>query len=172
MKPRFSRVIILFFVSTLFFNCHNHNTEKLNTSDTNKKSNILVGTGNDRGNNSRPVPMTPDTNVQFETQVYLKIDQILSGETYVDKNGADVFFRIIEIPEEENISLYAEQISIGDEGGNYKLIKRVRLTDDKSVLPKFGISAVDSLKIKDTTTISGYFNKNKLTINLLALKKE
>jgi len=116
--------------------------------------------------------MTPDTNVQFETQVYLKIDQILSGETYVDKNGADVFFRIIEIPEEENISLYAEQISIGDEGGNYKLIKRVRLTDDKSVLPKFGISAVDSLKFKDTTTISGYFNKNKLTINLLALKKE
>jgi len=82
-----------------------------------------------------------------------------------------VFYRVLVIPEEENIMLIAENISVGDEeGGNLKLVKLARITDDDSALPKFGLSSVDSLKFIDTTKIDGYFNGKKLTINLDKLK--
>jgi hypothetical protein len=107
-----------------------------------------------------------DTAKGFEQQVYLKIDKISSGPVYEDNNEANVFYRILEIPEEENISLYAEKISIGEEGGNYKLVKRIRLTDENSVLPKFSLTKVDSLKFTDSVTVSGYFNEKKQSIKL------
>lgn len=107
-----------------------------------------------------------DTPKSFEQKVYFKIDKISPGPVYEDKNRADVFYRILEIPEEENISLYAEKISVGDEGGNHRLVKRIRLTDENSVLPKFGLTKVDSLKFTDSVTVSGYFNDKKQSINL------
>ncbi|MFA6248746.1 MAG: hypothetical protein WC615_17520 [Mucilaginibacter sp.] len=112
-----------------------------------------------------------DTSKSFEQQVYFRIDKISSGPVYEDKNHADVFYRILEIPEEENISLYAEKISIGEEGGNYQLVKRIRLTDENSILPKFGLTKMDSLKFADSVTVSGYFNDKKLIVNLNNLNK-
>jgi hypothetical protein len=107
---------------------------------------------------------------QFEKNNYLSIDKIYSGHTYINSNGNSAFYRILEIPEEENIALYVENISVGEEGGNYQLIKRVRLTDDNSVLPKFGLSTVDSLKFIDSVKIEGYFNDKKRVINLVEIK--
>jgi len=67
--------------------------------------------------------------------------------------------------------IIAENIEVlGEEGGNFKLIKLSRLTDDDSVLPKFGISSVDSLKFIDSVNIEGYFNNTKKRINLDKLK--
>ncbi|MDB5129009.1 hypothetical protein [Mucilaginibacter sp.] len=111
-----------------------------------------------------------DGDNDFEKKVYFKIDKIYSGPVYEDKSHVDVFYRILEIPEEENISLYAEKISIGDEGGSYLLIKRIRFTDENSTLPKFGLSKVDSLKFIDSVKISGYFNDKRLIVNLSELK--
>ena len=95
--------------------------------------------------------------------MYLKIDKIYSGSVYTNKAGHDVFYRILEIPEEENTLLIAENISIGDEGGNYQLIKRVNLNE---VLTRHGSLTVDSLKFIDSVNIQGYFNDKKMIVNL------
>ncbi|WP_426670569.1 hypothetical protein ACPPVU_04830 [Mucilaginibacter sp. McL0603] len=109
--------------------------------------------------------------LQFEIKIYLKADAIYSGKVYTNKDKKDVFYRILEIPEEENIMLIAENISIGEEGGNYQLIKRVRLTDDNAVLPRFGLSKIDSVKFIDSVRVEGYFNDKKMIINVDSLKK-
>jgi hypothetical protein len=109
--------------------------------------------------------------LQFERKIFLKVDAIYSGKVYTNKDNKDVFYRILEIPEEENIMLIAENISVGDEGGNYQLIKRIRLTDDNSALPKFGLSKIDSIKFIDSVRIEGYFNDKKMVINIDSLKK-
>jgi hypothetical protein len=115
-------------------------------------------------------PDMPDK--QFENNIYLKIDEICTGKVYTNKDNKDVFYSVLVIPEEENLTLIAENISIGEEGGNYQLIKRIRLTDDNSVLPEFGLRSVDSLKFVDSVKIEGYFNEKKRIINIDTLKGE
>ena len=102
----------------------------------------------------------------FEKEAYLKIDEIKSGKVYNEGNNTDVFYRVLVIQEEENLMLIAENISIGEEGGRYHLVKRRRLTDDHSVFPKFGLQKIDSLSFVDSVTIQGYFNGKKMEINL------
>jgi hypothetical protein len=63
-----------------------------------------------------------DQELQFERKIYLKAEAIYSGKVYTNKDKKDVFYRILEIPEEENIMLIGENISIGEESGNYQLI--------------------------------------------------
>ena len=106
-----------------------------------------------------------------EHKIYLKANAIYSGSVYTNKDNKDVFYRVVEIPEEENITLIAENISIGEEGGNYQLIKRIRLTDDNAVLPKYGLNNIDSIKFIDSVRVEGYFNGKKMVINLDSIKK-
>ena len=110
--------------------------------------------------------LTSSSGDSFEKQIYLKIDKVFSGPSYINNNNQQVFYRLLEIPEEENLSIYLENINIGEEGGNYKLLERKRLTDDNSVLPKFGLSRVDSLTFIDSVTIVGYFNEERMKIDL------
>ncbi len=116
--------------------------------------------------------LSDDKELKFESKIYLKTDAIYSGKVYTNKDNKDVFYRVLEIPDEENITLIAENISIGEEGGNYQLIKRVRLTDDNSVLQKFGLNKVDSLKFIDSVRIQGYFNHKKMIINIDSIQKK
>ena len=106
-----------------------------------------------------------------EHKIYLKANAIYSGSVYTNKDNKDVFYRVVEIPEEEYITLIAENISIGEEGGNYQLIKRIRLTDDNAVLPKYGLNNIDSIKFIDSVRVEGYFNGKKMVINLDSIKK-
>jgi hypothetical protein len=107
----------------------------------------------------------------FINKIYFKIDEVHTGNVYLKNGKIYVFNRILVVPEEENIMLISECISIGDEGGDYKLIKLSRLTDDGSALPKFGLNKVDSLKFIDSVNIQGLFNNQKKVINLERLKQ-
>lgn len=169
MKPTlFNHQKLLFFLfCLLMLSCtSNNNKSNLGTSqkDTTKKMHENTTIKNEVSNKI-------DSNFKFEINSYLKIDNIYSGPVYADeKNGKDVFYRIIEIPEEENLTLYVEKISIGEEGGNYQLLNRYRLPEEKlSALPH-GLYKVDSLNFIDSISISGYFNKKKCELNLIKLR--
>jgi hypothetical protein len=111
-----------------------------------------------------------DSDAEFEKKIYLHIDQIYTGKVY-NENNTYAFYRVITIPEEENLMIIAEKIAVlDDEGGNLKLFKLSRVTDDGSALPKFGISSADSIKFIDSVTIQGYFNDKKKIIDLEKLK--
>jgi len=102
----------------------------------------------------------------FEIQNYLRLSQIYSGRVFVDGNSQnEVFYRIIEIPSEEHVSLYVEKISIGQEGGNFELRKRYRI-DEKKLSLKDGFFRLDSLIFNDSTIVSGYFNNSKFKMDL------
>jgi len=111
------------------------------------------------------------TELEFEKNAYFKISAIYLGNVYINKQNKEVFYRVLEIPEEENILLIAENITISEEGGSYKLIKRIRLTDDNSVFPKFGLNKIDSLRFIDSVTVKGYFNGEKKVINVDSIKR-
>ena len=174
MNLKISYPIIIFLSCLYFYSCNlntNKKTSGNSKTDTVSKS-ISNSNGNPNSNNkSDQDEIITNNNLEFEKGIYLKIDKIYSGNTFTNKGGKDVFYRILEIPEEENITLFAENISIGEEGGKYQLIKRKRLTDDDSVLPKFGLNSVDSLRFTDSVTIEGYFNRQKIKINLNSLRK-
>lgn len=167
--------LIISSIICLLFNCCNLKTNQ-KTSDKSKTDTVsklpLSNSSNSNLNNKiDQVKTKVDSNLEFEKSIYLKIDKIYSGKVFTNKKGEDVFYRILEIPEEENIALFTENISIGEEGGKYQLIKRTRLNDDNSILPKFGLNIVDSIRFTDSITIEGYFNKEKIKINLNTLKK-
>jgi hypothetical protein len=107
-----------------------------------------------------------DSVSEFEKRVYFNIDNMWTGPGYTNSHDLSLFYRVLEIPEEENIMLIIENISVGGEGGNFRLVKLSRLTDDNSVLPKFGLFSVDSLKFIDSVKIIGYFNHKKMVIDL------
>ncbi len=107
-----------------------------------------------------------DSISEFEKRIYFNIDNMWTGPAYTNRNDLSLFYRVLEIPEEENIMLIVENISVGDEGGNFKLVKLSRLTDDSSVLPRFGLFSVDSLKFLDSVKIEGYFNHKKMVVDL------
>jgi hypothetical protein len=165
--------VLIFVAALLFWSCR-AKTEKekssldsLGKTDSTKLENTTARNKeptDDRGTYS-------DTLKGFEKRIYFDIDKIYTGKTYVNKNNVDAFYRVLEIPEEENVMLIAENIAIGEEGGKAKLIKLVRLTDDNSALPKFGLSTVDSLRFLDSVRIQGYFNSKKMIINLDDLKE-
>ncbi|MDB5147200.1 MAG: hypothetical protein JWQ57_1220 [Mucilaginibacter sp.] len=111
-----------------------------------------------------------DSLPELEKNIYLKIDEIHVGKLYINKNKKEVFYRLLVIPEEENIMLVAENIQIGDEGGSYKLLKTVRLTNNGLTHPKSNLYKVDSLKFIDSVTIQGYFNGIKKSVNFENLK--
>jgi hypothetical protein len=111
-----------------------------------------------------------DSTAEFERRIYFNIDEIVSGKVYTNKDKIDVFYRVLVIPEEENIMLIAEDISVGEEGGGFKLVKLSRITDEHSALPRFGLYSADSLKFIDSVRVQGYFNKQKKIINLDKLK--
>ena len=126
------------------------------------------------GNNNSTVKSSNITSVEvskqqpedeFEKNNYFQIHQIYNGSVFNNKE----YYRILEIPVEENVSLVAEKISIGEEGLNHKLIKRALLTAENSVLPQF-ISKVDSIKFIDSVRIQLIWNKKKIKINLDSLK--
>jgi hypothetical protein len=126
-----------------------------------------VALDNPRTVSSKSQVQSDNQELQFERKIYLRADAIYSGKVYTNKNKKDVFYRILEIPEEENIMLIAENISIDEEGGDYQLIKRIRLTDDNSVLSKFGLNKLDSVKFIDSVRVEGYFNGKKMIIMLI-----
>jgi hypothetical protein len=119
---------------------------------------------------SAPKTATIDSLAEFEKKIYLNIDEIKSGKVFTNSNKQDVFYRVLVIPQEENMMLIAENIKPGEEDGNYKLVKMLRITDDGSALPKLGLGTVDSLKFIDSVNIEGYFNHKKQIINLDKLK--
>ena len=102
---------------------------------------------------------------EFEKKNYLQIHQIYNGPVFNNKE----YYRILEIPVEENVTLVTEKISVGEEGSNHKLIKRAMLTAENSVLPQF-ISKVDSIKFIDSVRIQLIWNKKRIKINLDSLK--
>jgi hypothetical protein len=71
-----------------------------------------------------------DSSFNFISYNYLKLTNIYLGSIFNDNKGNNIFFRIIEIPDEENLILYAEKISIGEEGGNYKLLNRYQIGNE------------------------------------------
>lgn len=157
-----------FLVFSIFCSCLSKDQKSKNFSILNKDSNQSL-------NKVQQTSIKNDwlerdgQNIAFEKTIYLKIDQIYTGKIY-NNYKSPMFFRVLVIPEEENIMLIAEKISIGEEGGNYKLVIRIRLTDDNSTLPKFGLNNIDSLRFIDSVTIQGYFNNKKMIINLEKLK--
>ena len=168
------RSLIICLLICLFFNCCNSNTNdkipgKLKTDTV---SVPLSNKVNNAINKSGEREVVADNNLEISKNIYLKIDKIICGTIFTNAKEEDVFYRILEIPDEENITLFVENISIGAEGGKYQLIKRERLTDDNAVLPKFGLNTVDSMKFTDSVTIEGYFNKERIKINLNNLKKD
>ncbi|MEN0054320.1 MAG: hypothetical protein AAGC65_11655 [Mucilaginibacter sp.] len=154
MKKQF--IIIL--LCSFFYGC--------SSSGNNKSSDSLKTIP------QQSVVNNPSDLTEFEKGVYLKIDEIKSGKIYSNDNKLDVFYRVLTIPEEENIMLIAENISISEEGGGYHLVRRVQLTNDNSVFAKFGLQKIDSLNFVDSVTIRGYFNGKKMNINLNTLKTE
>ena len=81
-----------------------------------------------------------------------------------------MFFRFIEIEEEEHISVYVEKISIGEEGGKYSLLNRFQITEKELGLNNYSLNSLDSLSFNDSTTVSCYFNDSKYKIDLLKMK--
>jgi hypothetical protein len=161
----------LFFLSLFFYGCLSNTRKKL--VDSSKTDNISDHSISGQPNLAEKVKDSRseiDDALNFEKRIYLKIDELHTGKVYTNKNNVDVFYRILMVPEEENIMLIAENISIGEEGGNFKLVKLSRITDDNSALPKFGLYSTDSLKFIDTVRISGYFNGKRKIINLDSLK--
>jgi vacuolar-type H+-ATPase catalytic subunit A/Vma1 len=109
-------------------------------------------------NTKNTTPISTKDNWEFEKKIYLKIDKIYTGKVYTNKKGIDVFYRILFISEEENTMIQVENISIGEEGGNYKLLKRFKLTNKDN--------GIDSLKFIDTVNVEAYSNNKKMLINL------
>lgn len=104
----------------------------------------------------------------FEAENYLRLADIHSGPTF-DNGGAtehSVFYRIVEVPYEELLSLYIEKISTGDEGGNFQLISRYLLDDKELGINNYTLKRVDSVSFIDSITVSGYFNNIKYRVNL------
>jgi hypothetical protein len=106
----------------------------------------------------------------FQKAIYLKIDKILSGQLYTNADGKDCFYRVLQIPEEENIMLVAERITIGEEGGKYKLLKRIPLTGPNTPLANYFFNSGDSLSFVDSTTVEVHVNNKVMAINLDKLK--
>lgn len=104
--------------------------------------------------------------LSFEAKYYLKISNIYSGPVFNDGTGRDFFYRIIEIPQEEHVLFFVEKISLLGEGGNCELRRRYKIEEKKFSLPNYSFFSVDSLMFKDSTTISGYFNRNKFLFDL------
>lgn len=104
-------------------------------------------------------------NDDFGRKIYLEISEVTCGRVYTNSKGIEVFNRVLAIPVEEEMMLVSENISIGEEGGNYNLLKRV-LLDTVPTLRESGIARIDSLKFIDSVTLSGYFNSKKLKINV------
>ena len=164
---------IILILGCFLFYCCNSRTDR-GVTDSSKNDSVLKLTQNKNlnlGIKTDPRQLKVDSNTEFERRIYFEIDQIYSGKVYSTKNNQSAFYRVLIVPEEENVMIIAENIGVlGEEGGNFKLIKLSRLTDDDSVLPKFGISSVDSLKFIDSVNIEGYFNNTKKRINLDKLK--
>lgn len=152
--------MILFF-SSIFIFCFACNYWK-NEAKAKDSTNILMSTDVSKKNINYA-----DTNLSFMAENYLKISNIYSGPVFEDdKTGNSVFFRILEIPEEEHLLLHAEKISVGEEGGNYQLLYRYHIEEKKLSLNEFSLSKIDSLVFLDSITISGYFNEKKISFNL------
>ena len=164
------RSLILLFIVASLLGCSSHSSK--NVIDTTKT--VATATSTSKQADPQPKEDHPksfaDSVAEFERRIYLEIGQVYTGKTYIDKNNRNVFNRVLVVPEEENIMLIAENISFGDEGGNFKLVKLSRITDDGSVLPRFGLSSVDSLKFIDSVDIQGFFNHKKMIITLNKLK--
>lgn len=148
MKP-----MILLFICGLFAGCKHHNNQSRDLQP-------------EIANNSA------DSLPTLQREIYLKIDEIHAGKLYINKNKQDVFYRLLVIPEEENILLVAENIQPGEEGGGYKLLKTIQLTNNGLTLPNSNLYKVDSLKFIDSVTVQGYFNGKKNSINLESLKTD
>lgn len=106
----------------------------------------------------------------FEKAIYLKIDKVHSGNIFKKSDGIDCFYRILEVPEEENIMLVAEHISLGEEGGNYKLLKRIHLTGPNTPLANYFFNSSDSLNFVDSVTVAIHINNKVVAINLDKMK--
>jgi hypothetical protein len=143
--------IILLFFCILFAGCKHGNNQSKNI-------------------HSEIANTSLDNLPELERNIYLKIEEIHTGKLYISKNKKEVFYRLLVIPEEENIMLVAENIQIGEEGGGYKLLKTIRLTNIGLTPPKSNLYKVDSLKFTDSVTVQGYFNDKKKSINLERLK--
>ena len=136
----------------------------LNSCTSANKTPALVDTPN------KKTTPTLNTAQSFEQRMYYKIDKVYSGPVFESESKGNLFYRIIEIPEEENISLYAEEISIGEEEGKYQLVRRVKLSNDNVGQLQFGFAKVDSLKFIDSLTVSVYSNNKRQIIDFADLK--
>lgn len=100
----------------------------------------------------------------FEMSNYLKLDRIYSGPVFIDRSDKEAFYRVVEIPVEERLLFFVEKVSIGEEGGNFQLMKRYRVDLGPSVGDD--IIEVDSLVYMDSVLVSAYFNKSKYKLDL------
>ncbi|TFF34335.1 hypothetical protein [Mucilaginibacter psychrotolerans] len=129
--------------------------------DTLKQTGVIVP--------NQQTTATPSADA-FEKAIYLKIDKVHSGNIYTNSNGFDCFYRVLQIPEEENIMLVAEHITIGEEGGNYKLLKRIHLTGPNTPLANYFFNSGDSLSFVDSTSVAVHVGDKVVAINLDKLK--
>ena len=118
-------------------------------------------------NSSKKIIKKAPGKVPLDDRLYLMIDKIYTGAVYNDGANNDVFYRVLEIPDEENTMLIAEKISIGQESGNYHLLKRVQLTASGGALLQYGY--LDTLAFADNTTIQGVFSGQSFKINMSKL---
>jgi hypothetical protein len=172
MKTNFLNVAFILIVSQVFY-CCTSGVSKTETGSSKKDTIKHTLSEKPNLNNKTYHELTKtDSITEYEKKIYFHIDQVYTGKVYSFNSDSSAFYRILIIPQEENIMILAENIAVIDnEGSNLKLRKLSRLTDDGSILPKFGLSSVDSIKFIDSVTIEGYFNDKKKVINLDKLKK-
>lgn len=111
-----------------------------------------------------------DSIAQFGQKLYMNIAEMHSGEAFTDKNGENVYYRILVIPQEENTMLMAEKIAIGDAEGDKNQFKKLSKITDGIALPEYGYYAPKSVEFIDTVTIKLIFDTKKKVIDLRSLK--
>src|SRR5258708_39130905 len=122
------KYLILLFIGTFLFSCNSYSSKNVVDSTKTVATTKSTSTSADfQPKNDHPKSLA-DSLSEFERRIYLEIDQVYTGKTYIDKNNRNVFNRVLVVSGEENIMLIAENISFGDEGGNFKLVKLSRIT--------------------------------------------
>ena len=149
----------LIFVLLIFISCNQENTSNSNRMDKKNKTDSASILNKDTVESSK---LCDD----FLVKNYLKINRIFCGDVYTDKNILkDVFFRVLEITEEEHTELYVEKISIGEEGGRFELLKRIKITEQELGIRNNPLY-IDSLKFIDSVHVMITCNKENYRVKL------
>lgn len=138
--------------------------------NSNKQSEIVHNDTPTQATVDTLLTLTPsDSIAQFGKKLYMNIAEIHSGEAYTDKDGENVYFRILVIPQEENTMLMAEKIAIGSAEGETTNFKKLSKITNGDQLPEYGYYTPRSLKFVDSVSVKLLFDGKQKIINLQEL---